>query len=132
MNIVIFIPLFGILALVYTWWKTSWIKKQEVGTEKMEKISSHIAEGAMAFLRAEYKVLIIFVICVGILLALSADPSTSSPLIAVSFLTGAFCSALAGFIGMRVATKANVRKGLVLYSGYTAIYLELIKQVYQG
>jgi len=107
MNIII--PLFGVLALLYTWWKTSWIKKQEVGTEKMEKISNHIAEGAMAFLRAEYKVLIIFVICVGILLALSADASTSSPLIAVSFLTGAFCSALAGFIGMRVATKANVR-----------------------
>ena len=108
MNIII-IPAFGVLALLYTWWKTSWIKKQEVGTEKMEKISNHIAEGAMAFLRAEYKVLIIFVICVGILLALSADPSTSSPLIAVSFLTGALCSALAGFIGMRVATKANVR-----------------------
>jgi K(+)-stimulated pyrophosphate-energized sodium pump len=108
MNIII-IPVFGVLALLYTWWKTSWIKKQEVGTEKMQKISSHIAEGAMAFLRAEYKVLIIFVICVGILLAVSADPSTPSPLIAVSFLTGAFCSALAGFIGMRVATKANVR-----------------------
>jgi K(+)-stimulated pyrophosphate-energized sodium pump len=108
MNIII-IPVFGVLALLYTWWKTSWIKKQEVGTEKMQKISSHIAEGAMAFLRAEYKVLIIFVICVGILLAVSADSSTSSPLIAVSFLTGAFCSALAGFIGMRVATKANVR-----------------------
>ena len=109
MNIIVIIPVFGIVALLYTWWKTSWIKKQEIGTEKMEKISSHIAEGAMAFLRAEYKVLIIFVICVGILLAFSADPSTSSPLIAVSFLTGAFCSALAGFIGMRVATKANVR-----------------------
>jgi K(+)-stimulated pyrophosphate-energized sodium pump len=105
----ILIPAFGILALLYTWWKTSWIKKQEIGTEKMEKISNHIAEGAMAFLRAEYKVLIIFVICVGILLAISADSATSSPLIAVSFLTGAFCSALAGFIGMRVATKANVR-----------------------
>ncbi len=103
------IPLFGVLALLYTFWKTSWIKKQEVGTEKMEKISKHIAEGAMAFLRAEYKVLIIFVVCVGILLAVSADPVNSSPLIAVSFLTGALCSALAGFIGMRVATKANVR-----------------------
>ncbi len=109
MNIIIILPLFGIVALLYTWWKTSWIKKQEIGTEKMERISNHIAEGAMAFLRAEYKVLIIFVICVGILLAVSADSSTSSPLIAVSFLTGALCSALAGFIGMRVATKANVR-----------------------
>ena len=109
MNIIIIIPVFGIIALLYTLWKTSWIKKQEIGTEKMEKISNHIAEGAMAFLRAEYKVLIVFVICVGILLAISAEPSTSSPLIAVSFITGAFCSALAGFIGMRVATKANVR-----------------------
>ena len=75
----------------------------------MKKISGHIAEGAMAFLKSEYKVLIIFVICVAILLAVSADPVESSPLIAVSFLAGALCSALAGFIGMRVATKANVR-----------------------
>ena len=64
------------------------------GTEKMRKISGHIAEGAMAFLKSEYKVLIIFVICVAILLAVSANAEDSSPLIAVSFLVGAFCSAL--------------------------------------
>jgi len=104
------IPLFGILALLYTFWKTSWIKKQDPGTEKMQKISQHIAEGAMAFLKAEYRVLAVFVLFVALLLAyggLTADDS--SPLVGVSFVVGAFCSALAGFIGMSVATKANVR-----------------------
>ncbi|MDZ7690527.1 MAG: sodium/proton-translocating pyrophosphatase [Balneolaceae bacterium] len=63
----------------------------------------------MAFLKAEYKVLAIFVFCVAILLGISANPDTSHWLISVSFIVGAFCSGLAGFIGMRVATKANVR-----------------------
>ncbi len=103
------IPLFGLLGLIYTFWKSSWVAKQEVGTDKMKKISGHIAEGAMAFLKAEYKVLSIFVISVAILLAVSANPQDSSPVIAVSFVVGALCSALAGFIGMKVATKANVR-----------------------
>jgi K(+)-stimulated pyrophosphate-energized sodium pump len=104
------IPLFGILALLYTFWKTSWIKKQDAGTEKMQKISHHIAEGAMAFLKAEYKVIGIFVVFVALLLAYSGlSAENSSPLVGVSFVVGAFCSALAGFIGMSVATKANVR-----------------------
>lgn len=103
------IPLFGVLGLLYTFWKSSWVSKQEVGTDKMKKISGYIAEGAMAFLRAEYKVLAIFVVSVAILLGVSANPQDSSPFIAVSFIVGALCSALAGFIGMRVATKANVR-----------------------
>ncbi|MEO8399452.1 MAG: sodium/proton-translocating pyrophosphatase, partial [Ignavibacteriaceae bacterium] len=103
------IPLFGVLALLYTFWKSSWVSKQDAGTDKMKMISNHIAEGAMAFLKAEYKVLIIFVICVAVLLAVSADPIDSSPVVAISFLAGAICSALAGFIGMKVATKANVR-----------------------
>jgi K(+)-stimulated pyrophosphate-energized sodium pump len=108
-TIIYIIPFFGILGLIYTYFKSSWIRKQDSGTDKMKKIAGHIAEGAMAFLKSEYKVLIIFVICVAILLGISADPIESSPLIAVSFLTGALCSALAGYIGMRVATKANVR-----------------------
>lgn len=108
-NIFLLIPVFGIVGLVYTLWKSSWISKHEIGTEKMKKISGYIAEGAMAFLKSEYKVLIIFVICVAILLGFSADPVDSSPLVALSFVIGAFCSALAGFIGMKVATKANVR-----------------------
>jgi K(+)-stimulated pyrophosphate-energized sodium pump len=104
------IPLFGVLALLYTFWRSSWISKQDAGSEKMQIIAGHIAEGAMAFLKAEYKVLIIFVIVVAALLAFSgANSVDSSPLVGVSFVVGAFCSALAGFIGMRVATKANVR-----------------------
>ncbi len=98
----------GILGLLYTFWRSSWVSKQEVGTEKMHRISEHIAEGAMAFLKAEYRVLAIFVLVVALLLGFSADEQ-SSPLIAFSFIVGALCSALAGFIGMKVATKANVR-----------------------
>jgi K(+)-stimulated pyrophosphate-energized sodium pump len=108
-NLIYIIPLFGILALIYTFWKSAWVSKQDPGTEKMIKISDHIAEGAMAFLKAEYKILAIFVVSVAILLGFSADPANSSPFIAVSFLVGAFCSGLAGYIGMKVATKANVR-----------------------
>ena len=110
MNSLLYVVLiFGALGLLYTFWKSTWIRKQDSGTEKMKKISGHIAEGAMAFLKSEYKVLSIFVISVAILLAVSANSEDSSPLIALSFVVGALCSALAGFIGMRVATKANVR-----------------------
>jgi K(+)-stimulated pyrophosphate-energized sodium pump len=104
------IPLFGVLALLYTFWRSRWISKQDPGDEKMQIIAGHIAEGAMAFLKAEYRVLIFFVLVVAILLAFSgAKAADSSPLVGLSFVVGAFCSALAGFIGMRVATKANVR-----------------------
>ncbi|HQU73342.1 MAG TPA: sodium/proton-translocating pyrophosphatase, partial [Calditrichia bacterium] len=99
----------GILGLLYTFWKSSWVSKQDVGSEKMAKIAAHISDGAMAFLKAEYRVLIIFVVAVAILLGISADGEVSSPLVALSFVVGALCSAMAGFIGMKVATKANVR-----------------------
>lgn len=110
-TLLILIPLFGVLALAYTFWKSAWVSKQDPGTERMQQIGSHIADGAMAFLRAEYKVLAVFVACVAALLAFGGfkDPVNSSPFVAVSFVVGAFCSALAGFIGMRVATKANIR-----------------------
>jgi K(+)-stimulated pyrophosphate-energized sodium pump len=108
-NLLYSMPLFGVLGLLYVVWKSSWVAKQDPGTDKMKEIASHIAEGAMAFLKAEYKILSIFVICVAVLLASTANSETSSPLVGVSFVLGAFCSALAGFIGMRVATKANVR-----------------------
>ena len=108
-SITYIIPLFGVLALLYTFWRSSWVGKQEVGTERMGRIADNISEGAMAFLKAEYKVLAIFVIAVAVLLAISGNTEGSSPLIALSFVLGAICSALAGFIGMRVATKANVR-----------------------
>jgi K(+)-stimulated pyrophosphate-energized sodium pump len=103
------IPLFGVIALLFTFFKSAWVNKKDPGTDKMKKIASHISEGAMAFLKSEYKILSIFVICVAILLAVSADPDDSSPFVALSFIVGALCSALAGFIGMKVATKANVR-----------------------
>jgi K(+)-stimulated pyrophosphate-energized sodium pump len=104
------IPAFGLLALAYTYWRAAWISRQDPGTEKMQRIADAIATGAMAFLRAEYKVLAIFVGCVAVLLAFGGYASKNSePLAAMSFVVGAFCSALAGFIGMRVATKANVR-----------------------
>ncbi len=108
-NLVYYLPLFGVIGLIYVAWKSAWVSSQDAGTDKMKKIAEHIAEGAMAFLKAEYKVLIIFVVCVAVLLGITADSQTSSPLVGVSFVLGAFSSALAGFIGMRVATKANVR-----------------------
>ncbi|MCB1235479.1 MAG: sodium-translocating pyrophosphatase, partial [Verrucomicrobiae bacterium] len=104
------IPLFGVVALVYTFWRSGWVAKQNPGTPEMERISKNIAIGAMAFLKAEYKVLGIFVVCVAGLLAFAGAKSPGSdPLVAVSFIVGALCSAAAGFIGMRVATQANVR-----------------------
>ena len=108
-TLIYLVPVLGIIALLYTFWKSSWISKQEVGTAKMGRIAENIASGAMSFLRAEYKVLSIFVVAVAILLAISGNTEDSSPLIGLSFVLGAICSALAGFIGMKVATKANVR-----------------------
>ncbi|MCC6384524.1 MAG: sodium/proton-translocating pyrophosphatase, partial [Bacteroidia bacterium] len=108
-TLIMIIPAFGIFALLYTLWKSAWINKLDAGTDKMKRIASHIAEGAMAFLKAEYRILAVFVICVAVLLGATADKEASSPLVAVSFIMGAFCSAFAGYIGMRVATKANVR-----------------------
>jgi len=108
-NLILLIPVFGVLGLLFTFWKYGWVSKQDAGNERMAKIAENISEGAMAFLRAEYKVLAIFVFAVAILLGISGNTEASSPLVALSFIIGAFCSALAGFIGMKVATKANVR-----------------------
>lgn len=99
----------GILAMLYTVWKTAWITRQDAGTDRMKRIASYITQGAMAFLKAEYKILAIFVLAVAILLGVSATSEDSHPFIAMSFVVGALCSGLAGFIGMRVATRANVR-----------------------
>jgi len=105
-----YLPLFGVLALAFVFYKNAWVSKQDPGNEKMQVIASNISKGAMAFLKAEYKVLAIFVIAVAVLLAFKGSTeSGSSWFVAVSFLVGAICSGLAGFIGMMVATKANVR-----------------------
>ncbi len=108
-SLIYLIPIFGILALLFTFWKSGWVSRQDAGNEKMQRIAASIADGAMAFLKAEYKVLSIFVIAVAILMGVSGNMEGSSPLVALSFIIGAICSALAGFIGMKVATKANVR-----------------------
>ena len=108
--IVKFLPLFGILALGFVFWKNAWVAKQEEGEEKMSRIAKNIADGAMSFLKAEYKVLAIFVAAVAVLLYFKGSlEEGSNAMVAVSFIVGAICSGLAGFIGMKAATKANVR-----------------------
>jgi len=102
------IPAVGLIALLYTYMSAQWVANREVGTDRMARIAKYITDGAMAFLRAEYTTLAWFVAIVAILLAVTQGEN-SSPLIALSFAVGAVCSALAGFIGMKVATKANVR-----------------------
>ena len=109
-SLVYFLPIAGVLGLLYTFIRSSWVSKQEVGDEKMATIAKNIADGAMAFLKAEYRVLAFFVAGVAVLLAIKgSNEAGSNWWVAVSFIIGAICSALAGFIGMRVATKANVR-----------------------
>jgi len=101
---------FGILGLLFVFVKNAWVSKQEVGNEKMSRIARNISDGAMSFLKAEYKILSIFVVALAALLYFKGASETgSNGMVAVSFVVGAICSALAGFIGMRVATKANVR-----------------------
>jgi len=100
----------AVLAMVYSFWKTSWISSQDEGTDRMKSIGASIADGAMAFLKAEYRVLAIFVVAVAVLLGLAnSGRADSSALISLSFVVGAVTSGLAGFLGMKVATKANTR-----------------------
>ena len=134
----IFVLAAGVLALLFSVWKTQWIEAQDQGTEKMKVIGSSIAEGAMAFLKAEYRVLTVFVIAVAILLGIAnSDREDSSILISLSFLVGALTSGLAGYLGMKVATKANnrttnaAREGLakalnVAFSGGSVMGLSVV------
>jgi len=109
-NLLLSLPAVGVLALIFTWWKTQAINSTPEGSDRMSKIARSIQEGAMAFLRAEYRILIIFVVAVATLLYWSGSNNEQSHgLVAVSFAVGAFCSALAGYLGMKIATKANVR-----------------------
>ena len=108
--IVSYLPFFGVFALAFVFWKNAWVAKQDEGEENMSRIAKNIADGAMSFLKAEYKVLSVFVAAVAVLLFFKGSSEEASHgLVAVSFIVGAICSALAGFIGMKVATKANVR-----------------------
>ncbi|MDO9695076.1 MAG: sodium-translocating pyrophosphatase [Candidatus Latescibacteria bacterium] len=109
-NMYYLIPATGVLALLFALWKSSWIVKQDPGDQRMQEIAGHIQEGAMAFLSREYRVLGVFVVVVAVLLAFgNRSLAESHWLIGVSFVVGSVCSGLAGYIGMKVATKANVR-----------------------
>jgi K(+)-stimulated pyrophosphate-energized sodium pump len=104
------VPAMGLIGLLYTLWKFAWVSKQDAGTDRMKEIANYIAEGAMAFLKAEWKILTYFGIIVAVLLGYMGSRNPESHWsIAVAFIIGAFFSALAGYIGMRAATKANVR-----------------------
>ena len=104
------VPAMGIVGLLYTLLKFNWVSKQDAGNERMKEISTYIAEGAMAFLKAEWKILGYFVVIVASLLGFMATKNAESHWsIAISFIIGAVFSATAGYIGMKVATKANVR-----------------------
>ena len=109
-NLLYIVPLLGIIGLVYMFVLRSWVVKQDTGTEKMSKLASYIKEGAMAFLNAEYRILAVFVVIAGILLGIiSSVVETTHWFIVVAFVIGAVFSAVAGNIGMRIATDANVR-----------------------
>ncbi len=111
-------PVAGVLALLFAYWKASWVNKQDPGEARMVEIAAEIRKGAMAFLAREYKVLALFVVLVSILLVGSnLEGEDRTPLIALSFVVGALCSALAGLFGMRVATSANVRTTAAARSG---------------
>src|ERR1700748_1383804 len=109
-KLIYLVPVLGAVGLLYTFVKFSWVSKQDAGNERMQEISKHIAEGAMAFLKAEWKILSYFVIIAALLLALMgySNPHWNWS-IAVAFVIGAVLSAAAGYIGMRRATHANIR-----------------------
>jgi K(+)-stimulated pyrophosphate-energized sodium pump len=104
------VPAMAVIGLIFTFMKFAWVSKQDAGNEKMKEISDHIAEGAMAFLKSEWKILGYFVVIVAILLAVMAQANPNSHWsISIAFICGAIFSATAGYIGMKIATKANVR-----------------------
>ncbi len=124
MDLTFIAPIAGLVALAFAFWRATWVKNQDVGTDEMAELAGHIQEGAMAFLSKEYRYLGAFVLVVAVLLAfiyqatapetLSADTggllsANSMAMVSLSFIVGAICSGLAGFFGMRVATNANVR-----------------------
>jgi K(+)-stimulated pyrophosphate-energized sodium pump len=107
-NLVVLVPISGVIALAFAYMKAQWVRKQDAGTEEMQEIARRIQEGAMAFLDTEYRVLAKFVVVVAVLLAV-VNMSSGTELIAGAFVVGAVLSALAGFFGMKIATDANVR-----------------------
>lgn len=109
-NLLYCVPFVGLLSLLFAWWRTAWINKQEAGSARMQEIAGYIAQGAMSYLNTQYRVLAVFALITCCFLGfISYNDPISSPLIIAAFLVGAIFSALAGYSGMTVATKANVR-----------------------
>ena len=109
-NLLYYIPVFGLIGLAYMLVLRNWVRKQDTGTEKMSKLATYVKDGALAFLNAEYRILAIFVVIAGILLGIiSSVVETTHWFIVIAFVIGAFFSAVAGNIGMRIATDSNVR-----------------------
>ena len=115
-SILYLVPLLGVVGLIVMAFKSAWVSKQDAGDKNMQELAGYIADGAMAFLKAEWRVLSIFVVFTAALLAYSGTIHEvngkelhGSWIIAISFIIGAIFSATAGYIGMKVATKANVR-----------------------
>jgi K(+)-stimulated pyrophosphate-energized sodium pump len=122
--IIYILPVVAILALIYAAIQAAWVRKQDEGNDRMKKIGKWVADGAMAFLSREYRVLAIFVVSVAILLGVSnayvgAEQNTNA-FIALSFVLGAICSALAGWFGMKTATRANTRTASAARGGLNA------------
>ncbi|MBC7828482.1 MAG: sodium-translocating pyrophosphatase [Chitinophagaceae bacterium] len=109
-KLIYLVPVMGAIGLLYTFIKFNWVSKQDAGSDRMKEIAKYIQEGAMAFLKAEYKILAYFVVIAALLLGIMGYSNADSHWsIALAFIMGAIFSAMAGFIGMRIATKANVR-----------------------
>lgn len=109
-SITYLVPALGILGLLVMFFKRGWVTRQDAGDPNMQEIANAIAEGALAFLRAEWRVLIVFGLVVSVLLGFSGTlVENSSWLIGIAFIIGAFVSAFAGYLGMNIATKSNVR-----------------------
>ncbi|MEK9958324.1 MAG: sodium/proton-translocating pyrophosphatase, partial [Flavobacteriaceae bacterium] len=109
-NVIMIPVVLSIVGLVYMLIRASWVRKQDAGNEKMQSISKSIKEGALAFLNAEYRLLVVFVVLASVALFLIANAvETTSIMIIPAFIVGAIFSALAGNIGMRIATESNAR-----------------------
>ncbi len=109
-NLIYILIAVGVLGMLFTVWKSAWVQSQEEGTPRMKTISKHIADGAMAYLKAEYKILAVFVAAVAVLLFFKGQSEAeSNGFVALSFVVGAALSGLAGYLGMRIAVKSNVR-----------------------
>ena len=107
-SVIYLTPAFAVAALLFAWYKAGFVARQDAGTDRMKEIEGFIRDGAMAFLKREYSVLAVFAGIVAVLLVI-ANYSSGTGLVGLSFIVGAGSSALAGFFGMRVATRANVR-----------------------